>query len=163
MSRPRYDDDTKARAVALAVEHGPTEAGRLTGVKPGTIRSWCSRSGVATEAAERTAAATDAAKARRETKREELRTLLIEKAVDLVNRMDEEHIDFRGKDAGRVTFPKAPAQACQQYATAAAILLDKFRLELGESTDRTARVTEPVTDAEHLLDELDAKRKARAA
>jgi hypothetical protein len=72
-------------------------------------------------------------------KRAELKQLLIANAVDLANRMHEEHIDF--KSAGpagpvEVTYPKAPAQACQQYATAIGILLDKYRLECGEVTSR---------------------------
>jgi ABC-type branched-subunit amino acid transport system ATPase component len=51
------------------------------------------------------------------------------------------HIDFKGKDATEVTYPKAPAAAFQQYATSAAILIDKFRLEGGEVTERTEAIT----------------------
>lgn len=52
MARARYDEAFRTRAVALAVEHGPAEAARSVGVNAGTIRSWCSRAGVATASAE---------------------------------------------------------------------------------------------------------------
>lgn len=160
MGRTRYDDDQKREAVELALEYGKAEAARRTGISAGTIGSWCSREGLATVATERTKAATEAAKDRREQKREQLRTLLIEKAVDLVERMDEPHIDFRGKDANQVTFPKAPAQACQHYATSAAILLDKFRLEMGEVTGRTEFTGKEAALA--VADELAERRKKSA-
>lgn len=134
MSRPTYSPELRAEVIALAVEVGPAEAARRHGLNPSTVASWSSKAGMGTVAAEKTRAATLAAQARRQTKREELRRLLLDKAVDLVKRMDEPHIDFKGKDADEVTYPKAPAQACQQYATAAGILIDKFRLELGEAT-----------------------------
>lgn len=160
MARPVYDDAFKDRAVALAVEHGAAEAARLTNVNAGTIRSWMSRTpGVATDVRQTIADARTVAADRRGVKREELRTLLIEKAVDMLGRMDEAHIDFKGKDAKTVTFPKAPSGACQQYATAAAILLDKFRLEMGEATGRVER-SEPVRAAEEVLDELEQRRRA---
>ncbi len=159
---PRASTERKTEVVAYAVDHGPAEAAKHYGIKATTVRSWCSRAGVATDASERTKAATESAQARRLAKREELRTLMIEKAVDLVHRMDEVHIDYRGKDADQVTFPKAPAQACQQYATAAAILLDKFRLEMGEATGRTEH-TAGKEAAHALADELAARRAQKAA
>jgi hypothetical protein len=55
----------------------------------------------------------------------------------VLKRMDEPHVDFKGKDADRVVYPVAPAAAVQNYATSAAIMLDKYRLEVGEATART--------------------------
>lgn len=64
MGRSTYSDEVKARAVALARDHGPAQAARLLAAdgitaKPGTIRSWASRAGVATVAATNTRAATE--------------------------------------------------------------------------------------------------------
>ena len=70
-------------------------------------------------------------------KREELRELLLDRAVELLHRLDDPHIDFRGKDARQVTFPKPGGMDSKNYATAAAILIDKYRLEMGEATART--------------------------
>jgi len=75
MGRPRYDDAYKARAVDLAVEHGPAEAARQLGIKAGTLRSWCSLSEVTTVTPERTrqtAAATEARRLAWEQRRSEL-------------------------------------------------------------------------------------------
>ena len=81
-------------------------------------------------------AALEASRARQTRLREEVRELLLVKAKDALERMDQPHIEFKGKDATQVTYPKAPASAFQSYATSAAILLDKYRLEVGEATSR---------------------------
>lgn len=164
MPRPTYTDEFKAEAVALAIQHGAAAAARQVDVNAGTIRSWMSRTpGVATDVHRTIEDARETARQRREAAREELRTLLVTKAVDLVKRMDEEHVDYRGKDADQVSFPKAPPQACQQYATAAAILLDKFRLEMGEATGRTEHTGETREAAKHVADEIAARRASKAA
>lgn len=80
----------------------------------------------------------EASKARQQVLRTTLRELLLLKACDALARMDEPHIDFKGKDAFQVTYPKAPAGAFKQYADAAATLLDKYRLEMGEDTSRVS-------------------------
>jgi len=86
---------------------------------------------------EKTDSATKAASARADLKREELRELLLDQAVDLLHRMNAPHKDFKGKDALTVWWDKAPSGATKDYATAAAILIDKYRLEMGEATNRT--------------------------
>ena len=40
-----------------------------------------------------------------------MRELLLVKAKDALERMDQPHIEFKGKDATQVTYPKAPASA----------------------------------------------------
>jgi transposase-like protein len=57
-----YQPELKAQALAIYVEHGGAEAARQTGIPNGTIRSWAHRNGVATVAAEKTRAATEAAR-----------------------------------------------------------------------------------------------------
>ena len=71
--------------------------------------------------------------------REELRVRLLEKALDALDRMDERHIDYKGNNALEVSWEVAPSGAFKDYATGAAILIDKYRLEMGETTSRTHR------------------------
>jgi transposase-like protein len=134
-----YSQEEKDKALAMYVESGLAEAVRQTGIPKGTIESWARRSGLQTFAVEKTRAATETMEAKIAATRAHLKWRLIARAVELEARMDEPHIDF--KSAGplgpmEVTFPKATAQGCQQYATAIGILIDKFRLESGEVTGR---------------------------
>ncbi len=133
----RWSDADKKRAIELVAEHGLAHAWRETGIPKPTIVGWCQDAGVERSHAEQTRAAADALRARAAETRETLRLLLLEKAVDLLERMDEPHVEFKGKDADAVTYPIAPASAVQNYATSAAILIDKYRLEVGEATGRT--------------------------
>lgn len=158
----RYSDEVKAEALRLYQEVGLAEAWRQTRIPKPTIASWARRGGLPhTDAATKTHAATIAASARADQLRAELRVTLLEKALDLLGRMDAPHTDFKGKDASSVEYPIAPAAAVQNYATSVGILIDKYRLEVGEATERTesrelaARLTDDELD--------DAIRAAEAA
>jgi hypothetical protein len=157
-----YSADEKATALNIYVSQGLAEAWRITGIPKPTIASWARRAGFPhTDAAIKTRQATEAASARADQLRAELRVSLLEKAVDLLERMDSPHIEFKGKDSTEVTYPIAPAGAVQNYATSVGILIDKYRLEVGEATERTERrdLTANLSD-----DELDAAiREAEAA
>lgn len=159
MARRRYTDEEREAALALYAEQGPTAVQEQLGIPKQTVQSWARADGVRTVRNERTAEAVEAARLDRELTRERLRDAMLAKALDLIGRMDEPHIDFRGKDVTKVTFPKASASGCQAYATAAAILLDKFRLEVGEATNRTETHTTDQLDRdiEALLAKLPAK------
>ena len=148
MARRSYTPDEKADALAAYAEHGPTWVAENLGIPASTVVGWARTEGVRTMRNERTAAAVEAVVVDRELQRERLRVLLLDKAVDLLGRMDEVHIDYRGKDCEKVTFPKAPADACKSYAVAAAVLVDKLRLELGEATARTEHTLTDSIDAE---------------
>ncbi|MEX2439673.1 MAG: transposase [Actinomycetota bacterium] len=137
--RPRrYSAAEKETALALYVDVGPKEAARRTGIAQGTIASWARRAGVKTRTTSKAQAATEAAAAKAEQLRAELRIKLLEKANEALDLMDKPHIDFRGKDAQEVQFPRASPTGYREYAVTVGILLDKFRLENGESTDRKA-------------------------
>lgn len=82
MGRTSYSDEQRAEAVALYREHGAAEAARRTGVNAGTIRSWVSHGGVATERAEKTREALDAI----QLSTEERRTRLGEKLLALAEK-----------------------------------------------------------------------------
>jgi len=140
----RHTEDEKAEALSLYVDLGPAEAARRSGVSPLTISSWARRAGLHTNAPTKTKEATEALIIRAQSMREELKIRMLHKALDLLDRMDAPHVEFKGKDANPVTYPIAPAGAVQNYATSVAILLDKYRLESGEATERTENVS--VTD-----------------
>jgi hypothetical protein len=133
MSTPSLVSDArKAEIVALAQEVGYAEAGRQTGVARATIRSWCLKFGKPVDNVSLSNEGLRAARQHQKQLREEIRVLLLERTADMLARMDEPEVDFRGKDADEVVFPKATGLTCRAFATAAAILLDKYRLEQGE-------------------------------
>lgn len=124
MGRARYDDATKAEAVALAVEVGKAEASRRLGINAGTIGSWMSRAGVATVAAENTRAATEVRKAKWEERRVEMVHEIGEIASMALDRVrDELGDDGKLRDA-------------KDAATTMAILVDKAQLLSGGHTAR---------------------------
>lgn len=137
MPKSRYSDEQRANALALYAKHGPAEASRRTGIPKKTIASWARRSHVQTDAPQVMTAAIDMAKLTRDEKRVHLQDLILEKAIDVLRRMDEPHKDFKVTKNGiqEVVFDKATSTDCKNYATSAATLVDKFRLELGEATE----------------------------
>lgn len=140
-----YTPEEKAEALVLYASDGLAHAWRTMGIPKPTIASWARRAGFPhTDASAKTAAATEAAEDRAKLLRARLRLGLLEKAVDLLERMDAPHTEFKGKEATTVEYPIAPAAAVQNYATSVGILIDKYRLELGEATDRTE--TKTLTD-----------------
>lgn len=159
VSRRTYTDDERVHALELYATDGPTAVERQLGIPKTTVAGWAAAAGVGTVRNERIAAAVDAARLDRELVREHLRDEMLRRAVDLLDRMDEPHVDFKGKDAAKVTYPKPSPSGCQAYATAAAILLDKFRLEVGEVTGRTETRTSDHLDREieELVEQLQAK------
>lgn len=142
-----YTDEQKAEAVRLYVEIGPDEAATRVGCDRRTIYRWLGRYAtfVADEKKEATRLETVA---RHQAKRDEVRELLLDQTLDALHRMKEPHIDYRGKDSDRVEWETAPAGAFKDYATAAAILIDKYRLEMGESTSRTESLDASRVDIE---------------
>lgn len=167
MARTIYSDEEKAAALDLIREVGLAEAWRrLRTIPKPTLGSWAQKAGIHSDAAAKTAVAVEAAQVRAKQLREELRVMLLEKAVDLLQRMDAEHVDFKGKDADQVTYPIAPAGAVQNYATSVGILIDKYRLEVGEATTRSESkaLTDGFDDHERdaLKSAIDAELMARS-
>ena len=149
-----YAEDEKATALALYQEIGLANAWRQTGIPKPTIASWARRAGLPhTDASAKTKAATMAAAARADQLRAEIRLKILEKVDDLLDRMDAEHVEFKNsaKEIREVVYPIAPASAVQNYATSVGILIDKYRLEVGEATTRTESRDLTLSD-----DELDA-------
>lgn len=147
-----YTPDEKQGALVLYMDVGPAEASRQTDIPMLTISSWARRAGLHTNAVVKTKEATEALMARAENMRAELKVRMLHKALDLIDRMDAPHVEFKGKDASMVTYPVAPAPAVQNYATSVAILLDKYRLESGEATGRheSVSITDDMDDHERV-------------
>lgn len=155
-----YTAAQRKEALKLYVEHGPAEAARQCDIPSGTIRSWAHKDGLARLRYEKTEAATNAAVERATLKREELRELLLDQAIDLIHRMNAPHKDFKGSAALEVWWAEAPSGSTRDYATAAAILIDKYRLEMGEHTDRQVIVSPLDVELERLL--VEDARQAQA-
>ena len=62
--------------------------------------------------------------------------MMAEAFEDALARRNHPHKDFKGKDATPVYWETAPSGDFKNYITAAAILLDKMRLEEGKATER---------------------------
>jgi hypothetical protein len=163
----QWSEEQKAEAIRLTAEHGLAHAWRVTGIPKPTIVRWCKDVGVERFHPEKTHAAVDALVARAAHVREQVRLELLEKVADLLERMDAPHTDFKGKNSDRVVYPIAPAAAVQNYATSIGILIDNYRLEVGEATGRTESWTNDHVDhergiAQAIREELAERARQRA-
>lgn len=139
-----YTAQQKADALQIYVTQGLAAAAKATGFNKATICSWARRGGIQGPKPDNVRNANAWHQAKLEERRVELRGEMLRKAADLLQRMDEAHIDFKGKEAVEVEYPIAPAAAVRDYANAFGILIDKFRLEMGEVTNRTEALS--ITD-----------------
>ncbi len=151
--KPKFTPAQKAKALELYTTVGPRAAGRQIGCSEKSVRKWVKDH--ETNTGERLSPPTEnilacvkAQEARVLDMRAKLKTQLLEKAVDLLGRMDAPHTDFKGQGAHEVVYPIAPASACLSYATSIGILIDKFRLENGEVTGRDEVITVDKLDRE---------------
>ncbi len=160
--RRSYTEAEKGEACLIYVEHGPQEVKRRLGIPPSTVMRWADKRKLRTIRNEKTLAAVEALEVDAQARRGRLRQQLLNKALDALERMDQEHKDFRGKDASEVSWDKAPSSAMKDYAMTAAILIDKLRLEEGSATARTEHV-DPQQRAMEVLDQLAARRARRGA
>jgi transposase-like protein len=130
-----YTDKQKTEAVKLYLEVGPDEAAKTIGCSRRQVYRWLGSHGVSPKKPDEQRAETEARHAQ---KREELRDLLLDQAVDMLHRMNEMHIEYREVDGQpeQVVHLKAAPADCKSYALAAAVLIDKMRLENGEVTGR---------------------------
>ena len=73
---------------------------------------------------------------------------MAQRVVDLLERINQSHTEFVGKDGRREKLDTATAQATRDYSVSVGILVDKLRLELGEVTDRMENVSKSDFDRE---------------
>lgn len=166
---PARTAEERTAALAVYADRGLAAAHHETGVPKSTLRDWARDAGldlaaIAGRSAEQTAAATEASEVRCSELRVRLRELFLATAVGLLERVDAPHKEFKGNDAHEVEYESAPAGAARDYAVAAAICLDKYRLEVGEATSRDEHhVSDVRTRASGLLDELRDRREKSAS
>lgn len=151
--RWKYTEEQKREALKLYREHGAAEAAKRTGIPRGTIAAWANKVGATTERLEKTRKATEAAADRAAKLREDLKLDCRDRAVDLIQRMTELHIEFVGKDGRREEIDRASAAACKDYAVAAGVLIDKAELLDGRATSRqeTRNIDQMDREIERLL------------
>lgn len=139
-ARTSWPPELKAEALRIWQAEGPAAASKATGIPNGTIGAWAVRAALQPLHRNRVPlAALEVIREQRAAMREELELRMLEVALRLVQRIEQPHVELvsSGGVVQPVELPVAPAKAAQAYATAAAILLDKYRLERGEATDRT--------------------------
>lgn len=161
--------DEKAHALEVYEQHGLATAHRQTGIPKPTLHAWAVAAGlnvtqIAGEHAQRTMAATHARVARCDAMREELRERMLETAGTLLDRVDLPHVEYRGQHAVMVTYPVPPGSTCRDYVWAMAVLVDKYRLEVGEVTDRSELIGADTAQAkERLAKIIDLASERRAS
>lgn len=146
----------RAEALKVYQDAGPAAASRATGVPAATVVKWAKARGIVMlDAKTRVPVeAIEVLRNRRAAMREELQLRMLSTALGLVQRIDQPHLEYVTTKDGPtpVHYPTAPAKAAQSYALAVAVLLDKYRLEMGEATDRAE--TGPIAQATgHMTDE----------
>lgn len=149
MARRNWTDEEKAAALLLLADASKTfyEIRDATEVPVGTLHRWATEAGLE-RSDEQTKVAMAACRVRIESKRQALRELLIDAALEHTERARAEE-----KPSG--------VQALQ---TAAAIAHDKFRLEMGEHTQSTrTEATGAAEAAKGKLDEVAERRNAKSA
>jgi len=162
MARPRkYTGEQQAHALSLAGEVSAREAGKRLGIPRGTIAAWWSKAGLADAANEKTRAATKAHQVQAERSRAQLQVRMLETAHDLLDRIYQPHVEFKsaGKELHEVTYDRPSAAGVQNYVTSVGILIDKIRLEAGESTSRAEHIVRDSFD--EALEQLAAQIEAQ--
>jgi len=129
-----YTDEQRTEAVA---EQGATIAAATIGCHRSMIYKWV-RAAVSTDIVKTPAELAEEA-AYQHRLRTSLRLRMLNHGHELMDRINEPHIDFKVTKEGvvQVEYPTARSGDVKNYVTSVAIMIDKYRLEMGESTDRT--------------------------
>lgn len=142
MAGQTYTDEQRAEAVACYQEHGTAETSRLLEIPRTTIIDWASKADVIVRTvSEKTL---EARAVRHEAKRAEMRELLLDRAVGILERMEG---------------PGKPGDM-RNMAISVGILIDKYRLEMGETTSRT--FIEGTDDVDRRISQLVAEMESRS-
>jgi hypothetical protein len=151
-----YSWDYRAEVLALYVEDGPAATAKLYGMPRRTIQNWAKAAALGTSASSKKT--TEAALISQAARRAIVHDLLIQRVQEMLERMDSPMTTWVGSGATpvEVEIERPPASVCKDLATTAGILLDKFRLEAGESTSREEVLHEYPDIAALSDDELEA-------
>jgi hypothetical protein len=164
-----HSPETKAKALEMLANAELTypQIRDATKVPVGTLAGWAKAAGIERSGREKTANATAARIARIESRRSRVAERLITKIEDLLGRMDAPHVTFRlSKDGDpvKIEHDTATSTDVRNYAVGVGVLMDKFRLEMGEANTVTEQRREPkqspAEELESRLDEL-AERRAK--
>lgn len=173
MARTSYTAEQRARALELYRTHGAAEAERLTGIKSGTIRSWASKGGVATERREELEAGVATASLTMEARRQALASGLMDDIEHLRSQLfaptatNQAMVVSDGAREGshveviEVKQAEPGFRDKQAAITSIAIAVDKVQLLTGAATSRTEH-TAGKEAAHAVADELAARRKRAA-
>lgn len=145
----RYSAEEKAAALAAIEAEGLAGAAKTKGIPKRTLSYWAKQAGIAPSNGlkKRTQAASEARAAQMAEKRELLRMELQEAIAHAL-----EHALKEGRSGRNF----------QAWATGAAILIDKFRLESGEHTSHQRMESDDVRHGvEKRVDELAQRRQAK--
>ena len=137
----KYTATEKEGALKIFASQGATKAHRQTGVPQRTLYSWASAAGLVDKKIKRTEKANKATSINNQSRREKIKEKMLLRADQLLDRMVKKQVDFKGHLATKVTYPHPPAKDCQALAIAVATLIDKYRIENGESPPSSAQPT----------------------
>jgi len=161
-----WSDEERRDALHLYTEVGTAEAARRSGIPARSIRRWANEADLA---AARSLALEEGGRLLAKTHqamRQEARVLLMEKVVDLLERMDQPHSEWKvvGNSVEKVTYDIATSGDVKNYAASINQLIDKYRLEMGEATARTEEVASGDIDRSviQLVAELARRGEAQA-
>lgn len=139
-----YTDTERQMALDIYRTQGASAAAKAIGCSRQTVYDWLADS-LSTDTDKQKAL--EEAVTRRSVLREHARTRLVYTYLRLIDRCSEQ-VKIITKDGIELELPEPPADAVQKLATAAAILIDKLRLEMGESTGRTEHVSLGLVESE---------------
>lgn len=165
MARGQWSDEEKAEALRLLADPEATfyEVKAATSIPVGTLHRWAVAAGLE-RSDDKRLAATERRTLRLQEKRSLIAEEFLDRVEDLMGRMDEPHVVGYTKKGEAIIHPMGASADCKNYITAAAIALDKFRLEMGEATSRTeTRSTDAAEAAKAKVDELSQRRKQKSA
>lgn len=137
---------------------------KQTGIPTGTLSRWAKDAMVHRPVQKTGLEGMEARAKRLKARRDRVGEQVLRKAEDILKRMDMPHVQVLTKDGDALGLPMAAAKDVRDYAVAFGILLDKFRLEMGEATSVTEeRHASPRERLKARVDELEAKRSKRTA
>lgn len=141
MSTAAYTDVERQMALDIYRARGATAAAKEIGCARQTIYDWLGEELSDDESDLKTRAE------RHTVYRLLVRDRLIRLALRLTDRCTEPYVLY-DKDGNPVELEEPPGYEVQKLMTAAGIAIDKYRLEMGESTGRTESITVGVLEAE---------------
>jgi hypothetical protein len=161
MASQKYTPDFKYHAVMLAKKMGAKKAARklreqneeMDKLTDRHIRAWARELKIDIVHSEDLAAKerlTYKRKVKNAETREAMREKLLVRVHDILDAMDQPHQQWLKGEGGILelkTLTRPPSNAIRDYAVAAGVLIDKFRLEAGEATSRSETVSGKQRDA----------------